>query len=92
MFANLKLQIWKAGLRQNRLAQMVGIDETLLSRILNGFRQPDAKIRTQIATILQADETWLFAPTNSPAPEGRRNAEGPAERRSRPTQGLPSKP
>ena len=92
MFANLKLQIWKSGLRQNRLAQVVGIDETLLSRILNGFRQPEAEVRKRIATILQADETWLFVPTKSAAEEGRRNAEGTPERSRRPTQGLRSKP
>ena len=61
MYTNLKLQIWRSGIRQNRLAQLAGIHETLLSKILNGFRQPDPEIRARIARILERDETWLFA-------------------------------
>lgn len=61
MYPNLKLQLWRVGIRQNRLAQLIGIHETLLSKIVNGFRQPDPRIRTRIATILQSDEAWLFA-------------------------------
>ena len=41
MYYNLKLQLWKSGIRQNRLAQLIGIDETQLSRMVNGFREPD---------------------------------------------------
>jgi hypothetical protein len=29
MHPNLKLQLWKCGIRQNRLAQLMGIHETL---------------------------------------------------------------
>jgi transcriptional regulator with XRE-family HTH domain len=61
MYPNLKLQIWRLGFRQNRLAQMIGIHETLLSKIINGFREPDAETRVRIATALQSDEGWLFA-------------------------------
>lgn len=61
MYANLKLQIWKSGMRQNRLAQMVGIHESMLSRIVNGFREPDAETRRRIATALASDESWLFS-------------------------------
>jgi len=60
MYPNLKLQLWKSGIRQNRLAQLVGIHETLLSRIVNGFREPDAAVRTKIAAALHSDEGWLF--------------------------------
>lgn len=62
MYPNLKLQIWTLGIRQNRLAQMVGIHETLLSKIVNGFREPDGEVRARIASALKADETWLFTP------------------------------
>ncbi len=65
MYPNLKLQLWKAGIRQNRLAQMLGIDQTLLSKIVNGFRAPDETLRAKIATLLQSDEQWLFE--NTPA-------------------------
>src|SRR5690349_15397520 len=36
MYLNLKLQLWKTGIRQNRLARILEIDETALSKIVNG--------------------------------------------------------
>ena len=60
MYPNLKLQIWKSGIHQNRLARMLDIDETLLSRIINGFRNPSSQLRARIAVILHSDEAWLF--------------------------------
>ena len=62
MYPNLKLQLWRSGLRQNRLAQMIGIHESLLSKIVNGFREPDPQVRLRIAKILESDENWLFVP------------------------------
>jgi transcriptional regulator with XRE-family HTH domain len=61
MYPNLKLQLWRSGIRQNRLAQLIGIHETLLSKIVNGFRQPDAEVRARIASVLKSDEGWLFS-------------------------------
>jgi transcriptional regulator with XRE-family HTH domain len=61
MYPNLKLQLWKTGVRQNRLAQMLGMDETALSRIVNGYREPGAELRQSIAKLLETDEAWLFA-------------------------------
>ncbi len=60
IYPNLKLRIYTSGIRQNRLARMLGIDEAHLSRIINGFRQPSGDIREQIATILRSDPEWLF--------------------------------
>ena len=60
MYSNLKLQLWRTGIRQNRLAQTLDIDETLLSKIINGFREPSPEIRQRIAAFLNEDETWLF--------------------------------
>jgi transcriptional regulator with XRE-family HTH domain len=60
MYLNLKLQLFKTGMRQNRLAQKLGVDESILSKIINGFREPSQEMRTQIATLLQSDEEWLF--------------------------------
>ncbi len=60
MYPNLKLQIWKSGIRQNRLAQMLGVDETMLSKIVNGFREPSRELRGRIATLLDTEEEWLF--------------------------------
>jgi transcriptional regulator with XRE-family HTH domain len=67
MYPNLKLQMWKSGIRQNRLAQMLGVDETTLSRIVNGFRKPTAELRERIAGALQCDQGWLFEEAE-PAP------------------------
>jgi len=60
MYPNLKLQLWKAGLRQNRMAKLLGVDETMLSKIVNGFREPSPEMRAKMAKILQSDEAWLF--------------------------------
>lgn len=60
MYPNLKWQLWRCGIRQNRLARLLGIHETSLSRILNGYREPDWSVRERIATILQTDQEWLF--------------------------------
>jgi transcriptional regulator with XRE-family HTH domain len=60
MYPNLKLQMWKAGIRQNRLAKMLDMDETVLSKIVNGFREPNEQTRAKIASFLQSDEQWLF--------------------------------
>ena len=60
MYPNVKMQLWKAGIRQNQLARSLGIDETLLSKIINGYRQPNPEIRRRIAAALQTEESWLF--------------------------------
>ena len=33
----------------------------LPSKIVNGFRQPDAQVRARSAAVLKSDEGWLFA-------------------------------
>ncbi len=60
MYPNLKFQIWRSGLRQNRLAQILDLDETTLSRIVNGFRKPGPEIKAKIAAALRSEEGWLF--------------------------------
>lgn len=60
IYPNLKLTIYKAGIRQNRLAKLVGIHEAYLSRIINGTREPGEELRRTIATALNADPEWLF--------------------------------
>lgn len=39
---------------------MLGVDETMLSRIINGYRTASPELRERIAGILQSDEKWLF--------------------------------
>ncbi len=65
MYPNLKMHLWKSGIRQNRLAQMLEIDETLLSRIMNGYREPSPEMRKKISEVLRSDENWLFGPSNA---------------------------
>ena len=60
MYPNLKLQLWKTGMRQNRLAKSLGINETMLSKIVNGFREPSDETRNKIAVLLGSDASWLF--------------------------------
>jgi plasmid maintenance system antidote protein VapI len=77
MYPNLKMQLWTSGIRQNKLAKMLDIDETILSRIVNGFRQPSPEMRVRIAALLHSDAEWLFQTVESkpeavdvPAQEG----------------------
>ena len=67
MYSNLKLQIWKTGTHQNRLAKMLQIDETTLSRIVNGYREPSIELREKIAALLHCDQAWLFEFTEPPS-------------------------
>ena len=60
IYPNLKLRMYTTGIRQNRLARMLGIHEASLSRIMNGFREPTGDVRVQLAEILQSDPEWLF--------------------------------
>jgi transcriptional regulator with XRE-family HTH domain len=60
MYPNLKLQMWRSGVRQNRLARMLDVDETMLSHIINGFRKPTPEFKAKIATALHSDQDWLF--------------------------------
>jgi transcriptional regulator with XRE-family HTH domain len=60
MFPNLKLQIFRRGSHQNQLAKAVGMDETVLSKIIHGYRAPTTEQRKLLARFLEADEGWLF--------------------------------
>lgn len=66
MFPNLKLQIFRRGSHQNRLAKAVGIDETVLSKIIHGYRKPTPEQRKLLAQFLEAEEAWLFEQFEAP--------------------------
>jgi transcriptional regulator with XRE-family HTH domain len=66
MYPNLKLQLWKSGMRQNQLAKLLGMDETVLSKVVNGFRHPSLQVRRRIADLLEVDEHWLFESADHP--------------------------
>jgi len=83
MYPNLRIQLWKAGIRQNRLAKMLDMDETLLSRIVNGYREPNGEFRKKISAILESDEGWLFQSEESkPCLESGRQKAKPATQES----------
>jgi plasmid maintenance system antidote protein VapI len=84
MYPNLKLEIWKCGVRQNRLAQLIGIHETLLSKIVNGFRMPTPELKGRIASVLGRDEEWLFLEDAGPPrlTNGKGQGETPSRKRS----------
>jgi transcriptional regulator with XRE-family HTH domain len=60
MYPNLKLQIFKRGVRQNHLARQIGISDPILSKIIHGYRPPTEAERKLLAACLEADESWLF--------------------------------
>jgi transcriptional regulator with XRE-family HTH domain len=60
MYPNLKIQIFKSGIRQNHLAKQLGIGDAVLSKIIHGYRTPSEPERKLLATFLGVDEKWLF--------------------------------
>jgi transcriptional regulator with XRE-family HTH domain len=60
MYPNLKIAIFKKGLRQNHLAKDLGMNDALLSKIIHGFREPTNEQKALIATYLGEDPEWLF--------------------------------
>jgi transcriptional regulator with XRE-family HTH domain len=70
MFPNLKLQIFRSGSHQNQLAKAVGIDETVLSKIIHGYRDPNPTQRQILASYLEVEAAWLFERFESPVARG----------------------
>jgi len=60
MYPNLKLQIFKLGIRQNQIAKDLKFCESQLSKIIHGYREPSASERKLLAVYLNVDESWLF--------------------------------
>jgi transcriptional regulator with XRE-family HTH domain len=60
MYPNLKLQIFKSGIHQNHLARQLGLTDTVLSKIIHGYREPTEIQRKLLAGFLRVDENWLF--------------------------------
>ena len=75
MYPNLKLQIFRRGSHQNQLAKAVGMDETVLSKIIHGYRSPTPAQRKLLAEHLQAEEAWLFERFEAAAARGNSNGE-----------------
>jgi transcriptional regulator with XRE-family HTH domain len=60
MYPNLKLQIFKLGIRQNQMARELKFCESQLSKIINGYREPSDGERKLLADYLNVEEVWLF--------------------------------
>ncbi len=60
MYPNLKLQIFKSGIRQNQIAKDLKFAESQLSKIIHGYREPSPDERHLLAMYLRVDESWLF--------------------------------
>jgi len=70
MYPNLKLQIFKLGIRQNQIAKDLKFCESQLSKIIHGYREPSADERKLLAVYLNVDELWLFERhENAPSPQ-----------------------
>ncbi len=52
MYPNLKLQLFRSSVRQNFLARAVGMDESILSKIIHGYREPSREQRQLLANYL----------------------------------------
>jgi transcriptional regulator with XRE-family HTH domain len=71
MYPNLKLQIFKLGIRQNQIAKELKFCESQLSKIINGYREPSEGERKLLAEFLNVEEDWLFERhENIPTPQG----------------------
>ena len=60
MYPNLKLQIFRQAVRQNYLARELGMDDSILSKIIHGYREPSKEQRQSLANYLKVEESWLF--------------------------------
>jgi transcriptional regulator with XRE-family HTH domain len=60
MYPNLKLQLFRSAVRQNFLARELGIDESILSKIIHGYREPSPEQRQRLCGYLGVEESWLF--------------------------------
>jgi len=60
MYLNIKVQVFRLGFHQIDIAKALGMNESVLSKIIHGYREPSKAQRMQLAHYLNADESWLF--------------------------------
>lgn len=60
MYLNIKLQVFRLGFHQIDIAKALGMNESVLSKIIHGYREPSKTQRAQLARYLNAEENWLF--------------------------------
>ena len=69
MYPNLKLQMFKLGIRQNHIAKELGMADPTLSKIIHGYKVPSDREKKLLADYLSSNEEWLFEEYDS-APAG----------------------
>jgi len=82
MYPNLNRQIWKSGIPPESPCRELNMDQTLLSKIIHGYRQPSRQMKVRGAQYLRIDEARLLEldSDDSPKPQPRRTqARGAAE-------------
>ncbi len=78
MLVNIKAAIVARGIRQADLAIQIKRSAGYLSEVIAGRVKLEPHLRTRIAEILNADETWLFSTSfRVPGPVGRKHVPGP---------------
>jgi hypothetical protein len=60
LYPNLKLEIFKRGIRQSHMARELGLNEANLSKIIHGYREPSTVVKQLLAGFLGVDMEWLF--------------------------------
>jgi transcriptional regulator with XRE-family HTH domain len=81
MYPNLKLQIFRLRVHQNQLAKTLGMNETVLSKVICGYREPSESLKKTLATYLGVDESWLFEKyEEAPLPRAGNPAAAPPSR------------
>ena len=60
MDARVLVAIRERGIRQRDLARIVGISETIISRVVNGIYNPDEVLQARIAKVLKRKPEELF--------------------------------
>ena len=60
MYPNLKLRMFKLGVRQNHVAKELGMDDPTLSKIIHGYKVPSDREKQLLADYLSSNEEWLF--------------------------------
>ena len=68
MYPNLKLQLFRSAVRQNFLSRELGIDESILSKIIHGYREPSPEQRQKLSGYLGVEESWLFEKYENASP------------------------
>lgn len=58
----LKLAIVNSGFSQFQIARFTGLADSRLSKIVNGWAEPSAEERTELARVLNQPEELLFDP------------------------------